>query len=136
MTRTKTQTLSFLAFALCLLLGFWLSFQSPVEAQSGPSTNGRLAAAQDAVALEVRGYGSVGVQVTGTFVGTVTFEATVDGVTWVAFNMTPSNSGTDASTLATTGASRKDCGGYRAVRARMSAYTSGTAIVTIQGATS
>lgn len=116
-------------------LSVWLYPVPVVEAQSGPRRGGSLTAADVSVALEVRGYARAGIQLTGTFTGTVTFEATIDGNTWVAFNMTPSNSGTDASTSTAAGAWRKDCGGFAAVRARMSSYTSGTAIVTIQGAT-
>lgn len=76
--------------------------------------------------------GFVAVQVTGTFSATITFEASVDGTNYVAFNMTPSNSGTDASTATAAGAFTKATGGYSAFRARCSAYTSGSPVVTIR----
>lgn len=70
-------------------------------------------------------------QVTGTFVGTVTFEGTIDGTTWVAIGFT---SLADMTTIATTAAAagifRATVLGLKQVRARVSAYTSGTITVT------
>jgi len=76
--------------------------------------------------------GFVAVQVTGTFTATITFEASVDGTNYVAFNMTPSNSGTDASTATAAGAFTKSTGAFSAFRARCSAYTSGEPVVTLR----
>lgn len=76
--------------------------------------------------IDVRGYSAVGLQLTGTFTGTVSFEATVDGRTWVAFNMVPSNSATAASTTTAVGAWSANCAGFSSVRARFSIATSGT----------
>lgn len=76
--------------------------------------------------------GFVAVQVTGTFSATITFEASVDGTNYVAFNMTPSNSGTDASTATAAGAFTKATGAYSAFRARCSTYVSGSPVVTIR----
>ncbi|MHB1097877.1 MAG: hypothetical protein ACYC3F_17095 [Gemmatimonadaceae bacterium] len=92
-----------------------------------------VAASDDAATLTgLPSTGTLAVQVTGTFVGTITFEVSVDGTTFVAFNMTPSNSGTDASTATAPGAFSKPIGGYSVARARCSAYTSGTPVVTLQ----
>ena len=93
-----------------------------------------LTAAQDALTLEVRGAGAVGLQLTGTWSGTVSFEASIDGATYVAFNMVPSNSATAASSATAAGCWSANCGGYAIVRARCSAYTSGTINVTLQSA--
>lgn len=76
--------------------------------------------------------GAVAIQVTGTFSGTVTFEASVDGVTFVAFNVTPSNSGTDVSTATAVGAWSKPNNGYTAVRVRFSTASSGTPVISIR----
>lgn len=97
------------------------------------TVKGTLTSASPNHAFDVRGFNKVGLQLAGTFSGTVTFEATVDGETWVAFNMTPSNSGTDASTATGAGAWSKDCGGYLTVRARFSTATSGTVLTTFHG---
>lgn len=76
--------------------------------------------------------GFVAVQIVGAMSATITFEASVDGTNYVAFNMTPSNSGTDASTATAAGAFTKATGGYSAFRARCSAYSSGSPVVTIR----
>jgi hypothetical protein len=101
---------------------------------SSPAIVGTLGAASEVVTQSVTGQGGVGLQLAGTFSGTVSFEATIDGLTWVAFNMVPSNSATAASSATATGAWSANCAGYTAVRARMSSYTSGTAKVTFQNA--
>jgi hypothetical protein len=97
-------------------------------------TNSVTVAAQDDAA-SVSGIpspGFVAVQVVGAMNATITFEASVDGTNYVAFNMTPSNSGTDASTASTAGAFTKSTGAYSAFRARCSAYTSGSPVVTLR----
>ena len=99
-----------------------------------PRNHGLLAVADALVPLDVTGLGSVGIQLTGTWVGTVSFEASVDGRTFVALNAHPSNSTTPASSATGNGVWTSNCGGFAIVRARMSSYTSGTATVTIQGA--
>jgi hypothetical protein len=84
------------------------------------------------VSIGVRGYGGVGVQVFGTFSGTVTFEATVDERNWVALNMVPSNSATPASTTTSAGAWTANCSGFASVRARISTYASGQFNISVQ----
>ena len=91
-------------------------------------------AAQDnaATILGLPSPGSVAVQIVGALSATITLEATVDGTNWVAFNMVPSNSGTAASTATAAGAWSASTGGYAGVRARCSAYSSGSPVVTIR----
>ena len=98
------------------------------SAEVGPRD---LNAAEELIQTDVRGMGAVGLQLTGTFVGTVSFECTVDGLTWVALNMLPPNSATAASSATTTGAWIANIAGLTAVRARVSAYTSGTVTATL-----
>lgn len=100
------------------------------------SNRGEIDAAADAVALDVSGAGAVGIQLTGTWTGTIEFEGSVDGGTFVALNMIPSNSATAATSATGNGAWSANCGGYRRVRARASAWTSGTAVVTLSSAVS
>lgn len=80
----------------------------------------------DTVTMDVGDYTYAGVQLTGTWTGTVTFEVSIDGVTFVAFNMTPSNSGTDASTSSGNGGWSKLVAGYKLMRARFSTASSGS----------
>lgn len=82
----------------------------------------------------VRGLASFGVQIRGTFVGTLQFEGTIDGETWVAVNMFPPNSTVAATSATATGTWLGHCGGLDAVRVRASAWTSGDADIFIQAA--
>lgn len=84
--------------------------------------------------LSVTGVGGVGVQVTGTFSGTLTFEGSLDGVTYTTLSLTPINSTTAVTTATAAGVWSGGVGGLSVVRVRMSSYTSGTATVTIQNA--
>lgn len=85
-----------------------------------------------ATVLGLPSSGNVAVQVTGTLSATITFEATVDGTNWVAFNMVPSNSATPASTTTAVGAWSASTGGYAGIRARCSTYSSGSPVVTVR----
>lgn len=76
--------------------------------------------------LTVTGYGVAVIQVTGTFVGTVTFEGTTDGTNWVSISATQIGAGTILSTATTTGIFRLAVSGITTIRARISAYTSGS----------
>lgn len=68
-------------------------------------------------------------QLTGTFTGTVTFEASVDGTTFVGLMMYPSTSGTGALTATAVGIWAADTSGYAIARARFSTASSGTVVV-------
>lgn len=76
-------------------------------------------------------YSLLDMQVTGITTATITFEATVDGTNWVAVGAA---TGADWTTVATTAAAdgiyRIVIGGLCQVRARISAYTTGTITVT------
>ena len=122
-------------FLLCLLL-LWAS---PVWAQQTPAavTAGLSSATcpgSGCLALSATGWGSMAVQVSGTFTGTITFEASLDNVSFSALNCYPSNSSTVVTTATSAGLWNAPVGGFAWVRARMSSYTSGTATVTIQPA--
>ncbi len=76
--------------------------------------------------------GTVTWAITGTFTATLTFEATVDGTNWFAWSAMTTGSGTTRNyTAAATapGIFQMNAAGFSAVRARCSAYTSGTAVV-------
>lgn len=99
-----------------------------------------LSAANDAAVFGIGGYGAVGVQlldaqaVSAAWSGVVSFEASLDGVTYVALNMTPSNSVTPATTGSAAGCWSGNCGGYRFFRARLSTATAGAVRVNLQSA--
>lgn len=69
-------------------------------------------------------------QVQGITTATITFEATIDGTNWVAIQVTNLTSGALATTTTADGLFRVTVLGLVRVRARISAYTSGTITVT------
>lgn len=75
-------------------------------------------------------YYSATVQVKGITTATITWEGTVDGTNWVAVLATNLTAGTDATTATADGIYRLTVLGFKQVRARISAYTSGTIAVT------
>ena len=98
------------------------------------STSGTLGVAEAAVTVLCADSDSIAVQVAGTFTGTITFECSVDTTNWAALAVKASSQ-TAAATLVTTttgvGVFTVPTVGLQYVRARMSAYTDGTATVTI-----
>lgn len=88
------------------------------------------AATGDGTSINLSGMGTMNVAVTGTFVGTVTFEAQDASGAWAAVLVQLQGSTSLVSSTTTTGVFRCPIGGYAAFRARVSAYTSGTITVT------
>jgi hypothetical protein len=80
--------------------------------------------------------GNVSVQVTGTLSATITFEATCDGTNWVAAAMVPVGQPPAYATAGTTataaGIWSASTNAYTGFRARCSAYTSGSPVVTLK----
>jgi len=76
---------------------------------------------------------TLGMQVTGTFVGTVSFEATLDGTNWVALECMNVSTGAKVTSVAGTSAVNTlvvtAVAGFAQVRARISAWTSGSITV-------
>lgn len=95
------------------------------------STTGTFTAVTQTVTLAVNGRAGLGIQVTGTFVATVVFEATIDGTLWFGILGSPTIAGADVSTTSAPGAWRAGAGTYTSMRVRCTAYTSGTVNVTL-----
>lgn len=90
-----------------------------------------LAAADAAVTLNLPSGGTFAFQVTGTMTSaTLTFEASVDGTTYVAVPALKVGSGTKSTTTTTTGIYLVSIPAMQYVRARTSTYGSGTVLVT------
>lgn len=72
------------------------------------------------------------IAITGTFSATLQFEASGDGgASWVAISATPSNSATAVTSTTAVGTWQVNIQGYYGLRVRCSAFTSGTAQVSI-----
>lgn len=96
---------------------------------------GSIAANNTSVTLAYREFfnGGVGVQVTGSFSGTLQFEMTLDGTNFVAVQATNVTTAAIATTTTATGVFQFDVVGALVVRVRSTAWTSGTATVTVVG---
>ena len=103
--------------------------------QSGVTAMQTAAATTGAgTSLLVAGFNRAVFQVTGTFVATITFQATIDGSNWVTYALSDLSTAarTHATTQTTTGVYlADDAYALTAIRANVTAYTSGT--VTIVG---
>jgi hypothetical protein len=97
------------------------------------SLSNNLGALNAAVTMSVANKTSAMIQVTGAFVATLSVEGTVDGATWVTLGGTLVTriNGAIGSTITTTGVYQFRCAGFVQVRVRVSAYTSGTAVVSV-----
>lgn len=80
------------------------------------------------------GFGTAGIQVSGTFSGTLQFEGSVDCTTYASLNATPPGSSSAVTSTTATGVWQASIAGLQCVRLRASAFASGTAVVTLRGA--
>lgn len=103
------------------------SFTSSGQVET--SGSGTITALNGAVTLNIPTSSSAGFQVTGTWVATLTFEASVDGTNWFTVVASTVPSGSQVSTTTANGAFLAGVGGYQGFRVRASAFTSGTATV-------
>lgn len=85
------------------------------------------------VTLALAGQAQVAVQITGTWSATLQFEASVDGTNFFAVPAIVPSSAAVVTSAAANGQWLIPCGGYKQVRVRCSAFTSGTVVVSIQG---
>src|SRR5271166_6135798 len=108
-------------------LGNITAAASTCTPNNGVSTNGAC------VSLTVPpSTGGITVNIQGTYNATNQFEASTDGVNFVAINGTPLNSTTAATSTTSTGIWQFNAAGVTIIRVRASAYTSGAASVNIQ----
>jgi hypothetical protein len=70
----------------------------------------------------------IGVQLTGTWTGTVTFQGTIKGDTWVNVLAVPSDSTTAATTATANGVYRVDATGLSGIRLNGGAGGTGTVV--------
>lgn len=99
------------------------------------TTNGTIAALNGAVTLAWREFynGGVGVQITGTFSGTLTFQMTIDGTNWVNVQAADVSTGSASTGTTTTGIRYFNVVGAQSVRVTATGWTSGSAVVTVVG---
>ncbi|GEM_PF-3356489 len=117
--------------SILIILTAFVLCTSPVNARVG-ANSGDLTAANQTVVLSVDDCGAATFQLTNTFTATVTFEAATRDGTWIAIPAVNVNTDARATTASATGIYQVSGSGFNQVRARVSAYTSGTVTVNAQ----
>lgn len=125
-------TRNLLALLLLAALPAGAQTQLPVTAATGSITAVASCPATGTINLGVANRASLALQVTGTWTATLELRGSVDGVTYTAVQFTPTDgSGSAATTATANGLWTASIGGLRYACLRASAYTSGTAVVTM-----
>lgn len=119
-----------------ILLVLALLFATPLYAQPVgggiiTATSADCSTNQSCVQFSMPSSPSVAFQITGTFVGTLTFEISADGATFTAASVVNMASGTSVTTTTAPGIFALTNLGIVRLRARASAWTSGQANVTL-----
>lgn len=98
----------------------------------GRTQTSSLAAVNAEAIVDLNGHTTAMIDIRGTFVGTAVFEGTVDGTNYIA--MVAYNLSTAAYVASVTAAANvaMNCAGFKRVRVRCSAYTSGTLVVAMR----
>jgi len=86
------------------------------------------------VTIDIAGNGTLGIQITGTFVGTITFQSSVDNSTYVSLRAisVADTTSTLITSTTTTGIFSANVAGMSSARVVFTAYTSGTATVSLR----
>jgi len=128
-----------------IVSGSDLSSTNPIWTAFGLDVTGagNITGSGQTVSTSCDGKNNVTIGVAGTWTATLQFEATQDGTNWIPIRATfaPSGGGAPsfctsiASTGTNSGVASIGCSGYSQVRVRCSAFTSGTAAITMRAAT-
>ena len=99
------------------------------------ATNGSIDAATESVELAYRHFmnGGVGVQVTGTWTGTLEFQVTINGTDWDDIAAEEVGSLIISTQTTANGTFKFDAVGVKGVRVYATGWTSGTAEIAVAG---
>lgn len=93
---------------------------------------GTLSAASQTVTLSIFSKSAATIQISGTWVGTITFEGSIDGVTFNSINAVAASTSQPQSTTTVNGLYRLTPAGLLQIRAIMTAFTSGSASISMR----
>ena len=96
------------------------------------TASGSITAISQNVALALNGKSGAAIQITGTWVGTLQFEGTLNGTDWVAVNGVFAGTSTPGTTITANGLVRLTPSGLAQLRIISTAWTSGTATITMR----
>lgn len=99
--------------------------------QQSRTVGGAISADKGVIELLVDGQASAGIQVEGTFVGTLEFEGSINGEDWESLPFKVPSTGVESSSTESEGIFSGPIAGIKRIRVRASAWTSGTANITI-----
>jgi hypothetical protein len=109
-------------------LGYVVRHAGPIPMFQDYTGTGSISALNQFTLLQVNGISSIIINIIGTWVGTLTFQYTVDGITWLSATG-QITTGTFVSTTAANGTFRFSAGSYRQFRVVATAWTSGQATI-------
>lgn len=96
------------------------------------TASGTITAISQNVALALNGKSGATIQITGTWVGTLQFEGTVDGTNWAPINGIYAGTSTPLTTITVNGLVRLTPSGLAQFRITSTAWTSGTATISLR----
>lgn len=108
------------------------SASSPLPSAVPEGTASGSLTATGSVTLTLANYSQAAVQVTGTWVGTLQFEASVDGTNFFSVPAIVPSTNAIVTSATAVGQWLVPVAGYKQVRVRCSAFTSGTIVISIQ----
>lgn len=120
-----------LAFSPAIASAADVVSSQPVRIQD-VAASGSLTALNGAVTVTPNSVSSVNIGVSGTFTATLTFEGTIDGTNYYPISGVPISGGNVVQTVSAPGAWTGTIAGFASFRVRVSAFTSGTAVVTLR----
>jgi hypothetical protein len=127
------------AFLLAFMLTFAPAFAVGTDVQSSQpvqipdiTQSGTISVLTGHDPIVLNGQAVATMQITGTWVGTITFEGSTDGTNFFSVPVVPTTGGASVTTTTTNGNWTASVGGLVRFRATMSSYTSGTATVAIR----
>lgn len=103
-----------------------------ITAVTPTSSAGTIAANGQTVTVGLGGWGAVAIQATGTWVGTMAFEGSVDGTNYVGLDAVPFGGTTGVANFTVNGAWSVTAAGLQSLRVRATAWTSGSASITLR----
>lgn len=106
---------------------------SPTDYAPHLTTTGTLSVLNAGVTTSVLdGFGTAGIIITGTWLGTIVVQASVDGTNYVTTIVVPIGSGLMMQSITSNGSFRVNITGLKSIRVLMSLFTSGVATASIQ----
>lgn len=111
----------------------WAAETQPGSGNTPDTTaSGTVTAVSQTVTIATNGQSTVGIQVTGSFTGTLLVEGTTDGSTWSPTTVAALSNGTLQTSITGPFNGQSNVGGLSSLRLRATAFSAGTATVSLR----